>query len=89
MYHISTETFKAIYFAYFHSIMKCGRIWGLLGGRIHLTIKTYSVYKQKWFANKQTNLCKACFKHLDTSYDMSSDNCTFTLTPVLVTMPVN
>ena len=51
MFHISTETFKAIYFAYFHSIIKCGRIWGAVRGvgGIHLAIKTYSVYKQKLF----------------------------------------
>jgi hypothetical protein len=69
MFHISTETFKAICFAYFHSIIKCGRIEGLVGGGGNSSYSKNIVSPQTkivciLMGAKPADSYKVCFKHV-------------------------
>jgi hypothetical protein len=51
VFHINnTDNLKSVYFAYFHAIVKYGiifKVTHLTAKDIHLTAKTYSLYKRK------------------------------------------
>ena len=69
-------------------LLSYNKMWKNLGTvrgeEIHLTVKTYSVYKQKlfefWWVQNQHIHVEVCFKHLYSSYDVRSDHFTFILT---------
>jgi hypothetical protein len=65
MLHVSnTDALKSVYFAYFHSVMKYGIIFGV----IHQTAKRYSHYKGKlldtWLVSNPEIHAEIYFKRL-------------------------